>query len=1191
MYLKQLQIKGFKSFANKTIMEFSPGITAVVGPNGSGKSNIADAVRWVLGEQSARSLRGNKMEDVIFAGSKERKPVGMAQVSLVLNNEDGNLPLDFNEVDITRRVFRSGESEFLINKTPCRLKDIHELFMDSGVGKESFSIIGQGKVEEILNSKPEDRRSLLEEAAGISKYRYRQQQAAKKLDRTEQSIERLQDLVQEIESQLGPLGEQASRAEQYQSLKSKHDKLEIKGAVVEIGKLQEKLDQTGQQREQLLLEVKEGEAQNNLMEADLEQNKLNLKQLEEKISEIQQRLYRQEQELQHLEASMGIEKEKRQNGSQRIDQLSQEKERLQEKKGRLEELIAGIREKQQGIADQLKKVFSEVTETENNYQQLIDQFSTGAVNAENLKNEIFDMLHKESSVKNELARQDQNRRNYGVQEQRFLKQRSELQNKLTEKKKALADIEERMASEGKKVDNFRQKLMDLDEIIVTLGRELEQQELQRRQVEIEISKKANRLEALQGLSKGYDGFYRGVRKVLQAHEKQQQGLTGICGAVAQLFVVPERYELAIETALGAAAQNIVVNNDTDAQSAIQFLKSNNSGRATFLPLDTVRPRLLSGKLSGIVSMAGIIGVAKDLANAPERYQPILDHLLGSVIIAEDMRSAVTAARKYGFKMKIVTLEGEVVNAGGAMTGGSSSPKESGLIRREGEINRLQKSLGKLQGQFKQINDQMIREQQKLAGFNGQETELKELIEERLKEQDILERSAVTLTKEIDNLVEVSTGLEWEEAQLSEDLSSIEAQETELKEKLSRLEQQRTSKEQDLASLTEANRNLESRKSTISEIITGKKVKMAALEQQEQSVNNDINQQERLLNDVIVDMAAKNSESERLVQQNQLINQKLENFSKESKELALLLEKLHEAELGLKEQKNECKINIEQLEETIKFNNKSLQQQQIELNQKEIKLAKWETEKENYCARLWENHQMSYEQALLDQDDELEVRGLTTRLRSLRQEMQALGTVNIGAIEEYQRVSERYEFLTKQLSDLREAKNSLNKVIFEMQSIMKARFGKTFNRVNQYFTEMFSTMFGGGTAELRLTEAEDVLEAGIDIIAQPPGKKLSHLSLLSGGEKALTAIALLFAILKYRPSPFCLLDEIDASLDETNVDRFTDVLKGFAVNTQFIVISHRQGTMEGADDLYGVTMENTGTSKLVSVKLERSGRVS
>ncbi len=1187
MYLKQLQLKGFKSFAHKTVLEFSPGITVVVGPNGSGKSNIADAVRWVLGEQSARSLRGSKMEDVIFAGSKERQPVGMAQVSLILDNEDGELPLDFNEVGITRRVFRSGDSEFLINKAPCRLKDIHELFMDTGVGKESFSIIGQGKIAEILNSKPEERRSIIEEAAGISKYRYRQQQAVKKLESTEQSIHRLRDLVQEIDSQLVPLAEQAEQAAKYQGLKAQFDTLEIKAAVVEIGKLLEKITAASSDREQLVLRVKQREAENSVLEIDLEKQKFSLNRLDEEIGELQQRLYRQEQQLQRLEGSLGIEKEKQQHAKKRMEQLDEEQRRLLERKDRVQELIETIKAKQSDIYLELENVRRTIDETAAAYQGKIKRHADRNENAEQLKNQIFDLLHEESSIKNELARQDQNRQHFSAQQQRLAKQLDDIRQKLRKKEQELEQVAAEKVKNRQKEKNLENQLAVCEKQITSLAQETDQLQQRYRRITGEFNKATNRLETLEALSREYEGFYRGVREVLQAKESGKKGFAGIYGAVVQLLKVPEEYELAVETALGAAAQSVVVEDNKDAQRAIEFLKSTDGGRATFLPLDTIQPRLLPGKFNKLLSGPGIIGQVKDVIETQSKYRPVLEHLLGNVLIATDMEKAVAAARNSGFKVRVVTLDGDVVNTGGAMSGGSSSPKESGLIRREGEIKRLQRKQEQLSRQIRQVSQVFAEKRQQLDERVKEKAQIEQTLADTVKTLEALANSRLACTREIDNLKDMAENLNWQKEQLAEELSSLGAREAEFQEQLKQLQQRRADIEKELASLTRENQTLEVEKAALADKITGERVKFAALEQEQRAVNDNFSAQKKLLSDVSAEIAEKEEEKERLKQQEREIQQNLRNQGEESKKLVIMQEELQQEIIGFKERREQLKKEIGKLEETIKQNAKRLQLEQQELNQIEVKLARWETEKENHLSRLWESHRLSYEQALLLQEDRHEVKGLNSQLRVLRQQMEALGVVNLGAIEEYKRVSERHQFLTRQLADLQDAKKSLHKVIGEMQSIMKKRFSKTFARVNEYFIEMFRELFGGGTAELRLTEAEDVLEAGIAIIAQPPGKKLSHLSLLSGGEKALTAIALLFGILKVKPSPFCLLDEIDASLDEANVDRFASVLKTFAADSQFIVISHRQGTMEIADDLYGVTMDKSGISKLVSVKLAGS----
>lgn len=1187
MYLKQLQLKGFKSFAHKTCLDFGPGISVIVGPNGSGKSNIADAVRWVLGEQSVKSLRGNKMEDVIFAGSKERKPVGRAQVSLILDNQDGKLPLDFNEVEITRRVFRSGESDFLINQTQCRLKDIHELFMDTGIGKESFSIIGQGKVEEILTAKPEERRYLLEEAAGISKYRYRKQQATKKLEDTEQSINRLQDLLHEIESQLEPLEKQAAAAQKYKQLKTELDTLEIRTAVREISRLSRKINEIQEEKEAALQQIREKETQKSVIEARLEEEKLAFNQLEEQIAGLQQEIYQEENKVQRLEGSMGIDREKLENVRRRRDQVSEELQQLSTKKKQLSAQIDKLQAQGARVEQQIKTLQRNIAAVEKQYEETVAELDNETENNENLKRRLFDLLHRESALKNDMARQEQKRQHSQLQHDRFAEEIQECRKKLEQKTVELQGIIEQKERKQQEIAGLLVKLDECRHKISRLETELAQLGEQYQDRSKRLSNIANRLETLEALNREYEGFYRGVKSVLKAKENGVRQCQGIHGAVAQLIHVPPKYELAVETALGSAAQSVVVQSSKDAEQAIDFLKSSNGGRATFLPLDTIQARPLPGKFQQLLQLPGIIGLARDVVEVKNEYQVVLEHLLGNVIFATNISDAVRAARKSGFRVRIVTLDGEVVNPGGSMAGGSSGAKETGLIRREGEINRLQKQHGEVERELLELAQTINDKKVELEDCRKKLAEIQEKLYQSRSEEETLKNRRQAYIEDIDNLKETVKGLQWQQQQLANEQEMLAGEENALQVQLQQVAKEKEEVEARLAALDDQKEVLEEQKSRLTAEITEQKVSLAALKQELFGIVEKRNAQENLLEETIETLKKRQEEMADLEEQEKELVESIEKKGAQSKIILLNKEKLQEQLEAFREKREAKRQQISELENKLKHEGQQLQNLNQVLNKKEITLTRWETEKENHVNRLWEEHQLTYEQALPYDTGRGESKELHKQIRELRREIAQLGTVNLGAIEEYQRVSERHQFLSKQLSDLQEAKQSLNKVINEMESIMKERFAATFSRVNQCFKEMFQRLFGGGTAELKLTDSDDILAAGIDIVAQPPGKKLSHLSLLSGGEKALTAISLLFGILKIKPSPFCILDEIDASLDEANVNRFAQVLQDFSRRTQFIVISHRQGTMEVADDLYGVTMDKSGVSKLVSVKLEEN----
>ncbi len=1187
MYLKHLQLKGFKSFAHKTTMEFGPGISVIVGPNGSGKSNISDAVRWVLGEQSAKSLRGSKMEDIIFSGSKERKPVGMAQVSLMLDNQDGILPLDFNEVEITRRVFRSGESDYLINKARCRLKDIHELFLDTGVGRESFSIIGQGKVEQILISKPEERRYLIEEAAGISKYRYRKEQAERKLEDTEQSIYRLKDILQEIESQLDPLKEQAEQARKYKKLKKEFDSLEIKLAVKEIKGLKERLKQINAEKEAIVLSANEQEAQYRLAEANKEEEKLLLKQMEELLSASRTNYHSLETQMERLEGSMGVQREKKSNAGKRQEQVRSELQNIDNRQTQAMKSMEELQQQKLQLDNQITVLKSNITAIENQFNEAHNVLQNDNLNNERLKNKLFDLLHSESGCRNDLARLEQKKQNTELQRKHVLSGTVTISQKTDQVTKQRQVNYEEIRKCEQNVEQTKEELNQLRHVVSDLKLELHKSKERYQSFHNNYSRTLNKLETLENLSSEYEGFYKGVKNILVGKERGIGKCQGIEGAVAQLITVPQKYELAVETALGSAVQSLVSRSSADAEAAINYLKETKGGRATFLPLDTVQPRIFNSRYDELLSMQGILSLAVDVINIGKEYKVVLKSLLGNVLLARDISSAVKAARKSGFRVKIVSLDGEVINPGGSMAGGSSSSNETGLIRREGEINRLKEQVSLIGKEMESANRKVTASEKELQANEKNILELQdELYSHRSRLQAAQDRQSV-LSKEIKDLEERAVELNWQVQQLEKEEELVSDQWVELQAGLKTVENDKQDVENQLNSLGKNKEQMEDKKTSLNAELTDKKIQLATVNQEIQALI----EKQSGLNDLIYDLKTtreeRKAELKRLEETISDITNDLVVKAQSAKEIVLEQEMVQQKLDNFIEEKSAKEKEISRLELFIKEKRQVLEELGKDLNQKEITLTRWDTENDNRVSRLWDEYQLTFEQAAADYPSEEIVSGSGKRLRVLRRELQELGTVNLGAIEEYERIFERSNFLDKQLTDLQEARQSLNKVISEMQVIMKKRFLETFSQVNECFDEMFQRLFGGGTAALKLTSTEDVLAAGIDIVAQPPGKKLSHLSLLSGGEKALTAISLLFGILKIKPSPFCILDEIDASLDETNVDRFALILKDFSEQCQFIVVSHRQGTMESADDLYGVTMDKSGTSKLVSVKLDES----
>ncbi len=1182
MHLKRLEIQGFKSFADKIELHFNPGVTGIVGPNGSGKSNISDAIRWVLGEQSAKSLRGAKMEDIIFSGSDKRRPVGMAEVSLTLDNSNGIFPLDYSEVTVTRRVFRSGDSEFLINKSPCRLRDIHELFMDTGVGREGYSIIGQGKIDEILNARSEDRRQLIEEAAGIVKYKNRKLQAAKKLADTEQNLMRISDIISELSAQVGPLQEQAATAEEFLNFKEELSKLEINLYVHQLEEVGGKLAEINTEMDEKKQAALTVETQLRGNESRVEELKLRISKLDEEISGVQQAVFDLSSAVERNEAAVNVAEERRRGLNRDRDRLTAE---LADMKHRIDE----VKNQYAGEEDALAKIRQEIAaghiETaarEAELADLVNSLAEGDAGIESGKGDIIEILHGIAEVRNEIG-------NYAVQEKNHEKRIAQLTVERAAAEKQAAENSTVLAFTKQDCNAVTVNIKKNDAALTELAQEQGDSEKKLFSLRGDLSAqqktvgvKESRLRVLKEMQQQYEGFHKGVREVLKAGQAGK--LQGICGVLAELLQVPEEYAVAIEVALGGAVQFIVSGTDGDAQRAIEYLKANKAGRATFLPLNTIKNNEHDKSLQKIINSKGCLGTAAGLVKIDEQYNNILQFLLGRIAIFQNLELARQVAKDAGYRYKFVTLDGEIINPGGSFTGGSFARGNATLLGRMSEIDNLEKELTRLQGVLeKQRADENNKQQEinqikynieHLRNENQMQqlqlTGIKKDLEQREVEQVRIER----LIKSADLEIE----------QESVEIKRLRDKREVLKEKLGQLENKNKELEHSIGRLQEAVKDQQEFREQITSRITASRVRLAALQQEETGYEELLARAHRSVEEYrqqAVDKEAKLAEigltgtrldEEITVLKEQIIRQ-VDKKGSTGEQLNALKGERQSDRAGL----NDLEIHIKQLQKQFGY----LQEQAHSFD---VRRARLEMEMENARQRLMEEHGLTFEEAVLNKTEIKNRREVASRIKELKGHISGLGTVNLGAIEEFARVNERYEFLTAQHKDLEEAKNSLYTVIAEMDDIMTGRFREAFQLINSNFREVFSALFGGGNADLQLTDSTDMLETGIEIIAQPPGKKPQHLSLLSGGERALTAIALLFAILKVKPSPFCVLDEIEAALDEANVDRFAAFMKEFADQSQFIVVTHRKGTMEVADILYGVTMDESGVTKMVSMRL-------
>lgn len=1185
MFLKSIELQGFKSFADKVVLHINKGVTAVVGPNGSGKSNISDAVRWVLGEQSAKSLRGSKMEDVIFAGTQHRKPVGFAQVSLLIDNSDKALPIDFSEVTITRRVYRSGESEYFINKTPCRLKDINDLFMNTGVGKEGYSIIGQGRIDEILSTRPEDRRAIFEEAAGIMKYKVRKKEAERKLESTSQNLLRIDDIIHELESQLEPLQEQAETARKYLALSNELKALEVALYLDNIEKSREKIKEIEIQfkqvekdilEEKARLEEKINENRGKTERLDklkkiLEGLRTELIELDKNIDQLDSQIKLDEEKISHIESSNAA-------SSQNIDEL----------KERLKMLDADIekRNNRLSLLDKDREKYRELLyEAEEKLAEVLSRLDESEKRIELMKQEVMDKLDVLSECRTRYNSLKNEKETFNVRQRKI---ETEINRVILDRDHGKMQLEQAQNDLNIYRDNLEAKKAEIkqnEESLQSLKNDLDILRKEQNQCLGELQSIKSRSRILKEMESSLEGYNNSVKAILKACREREGFGDGIYGALAQLITVRENYETAIEVSLGQALQNIVTRDEFTAKNAINYLKKNNLGRATFLPVSAIKPRILEHEtVKRLESEKGYLGLASNMVQCDPEFRDIISNLLGRTVVVDNIDNGIGISRKFQYSFRVVTIEGEVLNPGGSMTGGSQPAKTSSLLSRNRIIKELEEKIGVLTVKHQELEKAC---QEKINDINNMEGHIKELQKENQDLELIVLREEQRILSLKDSIEELKSRQDMLLAEKNELQKNIESIDEEIL-----LENKRISEiEQRIANL----------KSTIEENQLKRKEEQDARD----AIHQDINNYKVSVNSILESMdqiresIRSFTEEKKQVEAN--INKRVQEQIKNRDRIEGLQSEIASLKEKIKEQ-NEIKagksIKIESLAEevaaleeevsgmveVVSTHNNTIQILQEQYNKLEVRKAKLETELEAVQNRLWDEYELTYGTAQEYKTEITNIRQAQSRINELKAEIREMGPVNVSAIEDYSKTRERYGFMVKQRDDLVKSEEKLNRIIREMLSIMKKQFMEEFQRINKNFNEVFRDLFEGGRAEVVLEDPDDVLECGIEIIAQPPGKKLQNMMLLSGGERAMTAIALLFAILKLRPAPFCILDEIEASLDDANVYKFADYIKKLADTTQFIVITHRKGTMESSDALYGITMQEYGVSSVVSLKL-------
>lgn len=1179
MRLKSLEMQGFKSFPDKIKLNFEDGITAVVGPNGSGKSNISDAVRWVLGEQSAKTLRGGKMEDVIFNGTKNRRQQSFAEVSLTIDNSKRNINFDSDDITVTRKYYRSGDSEYRINGNTVRLKDIHEIFMDTGLGRDGYSLIGQGKISEIVAAKSNERREIFEEASGISKYRYRKEEAEKKLNAAEENLLRLNDILKELEERIGPLKEQSEKAKKYIDFAAERKTLEISVWVYQLDRIKEEL----RDHENRILEVKadydsisgELESIDRLVESVYESSRKiaveiddlrnEISALEEKSALTQSQRAVLENDIEHANIDLQRIEESMKNAGAESSVLLSEIEKENAKK-------ASLIEKRASLEEEMKRGDEELSALEKrggDSQREEDELSLGLSKASlELSDKAVAVASSESAIRNLSERLNEILESLSVQNENL--------NQVKEEKKNCDELLLTLKEKNDEYENAKAGVVSLYEM--KKGK-LEGINEEKQRLLNQAAEKESKANILKDLEKNMEGFGFSVKAVTR--RASEGGLRGIFGPISKIIGVPAEYTVAIETALGGAIQNVVVADEDAAKAAIAFLKKTSGGRATFDPITTTQPHSLNAP--GIEGIEGFIGTADSLVKYDSKYERVIKHRLGGVAVTEDIDAASYIAKKYGYKFKIVTLDGQVVNAGGSFTGGSVS-KSSGILSRGVEIEKLLKNAEELKRKAASFDPEIASLEEEASSLSAKllaiESEQKTFSEDAIR----FEAENKRLTLQIEALENSTNSLTSEKEKTEKAIELHNFNVAECKKVIAAIEEKKASDEKRLSEISEEKGGLTAEREKLTAAVVEKK--MAVLE-----VTKDIEQSENYILRLEGQRSMQNenmgdyeAEKGRIVADIESKKQIIAEIDKDKESSIKLVAEKKQLIEDLANKRNEEEKRVTEIRANEKERLQKREELSIEIARMEERKNSKQTEFDNIISKLWNEYEMTRSEAAAEANELESITAANKRLSELKNKIRALGSVNVDSIEEYAAVSERYEFLSVQLADVEKSKAELSKLINELTRDMSRIFLENFDKINKNFGKIFTELFGGGSASLELSDREDVLNCGIDIIAAPPGKIIKNLSSLSGGEQSLVAIAIYFAIMLVKPSPFCILDEIEAALDDVNVTRYAQYLRRICKNTQFIAITHRRGTMEEADVLYGVTMQEEGVSKLLELRV-------
>ncbi len=1180
MYLKRMEMQGFKSFADKTVIELKQGITTVIGPNGSGKSNISDAIRWVLGEQSSKALRCSKSLDIIFAGTQNRKSLGFAEVSLVFDNADGGLPIEYTEVTVTRRIYRSGETGYFINKVPCRLKDLQELFMDTGIGKDGYSIVGQGKIDEILSNKSEDRRHIFEEASGIVKYRVRKQETEKKLEHTKLNLLRINDILSEIEGNLEPLQAQSEKAKKYLNIR---DNLKN----IEVGLFLYNIDQNKKDIEKITEDENITKEQCDTEETRLERIKTVKEQLKEEIDDITNKIeqmsnlgFESQKEIEMLNSDINVSKTKISNNEENEKRFLEE---IEEKTTRLKELEEEQKqkdEKRENLRKNKERFTKELEEKQAELDKITEKLSKEALEIEKHKKQVEENTDKKYEKQANIKEQEINFEN---DEKRQKQLKNEIQNIISELDNTRMKKEE-VSKDFYEIEAIRNKNIKELENIAKQKEEVNQK-IKTYQIKIntmsnELRMKESRQKFLIETEKEKEGYTKSVKTLLKDCENNQELKKGVEGVLANLIDVPEELQTAIEMSLGMALQNIVTETEQDAKKLVEYLRKNNIGRASFLPITSIKGKKIEN-IKG--NKTGIIGIAADLVKYNKKCEQIIYNLLGRTVIVDNMDTAIRVAKENGQNFKIVTQEGDIINTSGAITGGAVMKKTVNILGRENEIKKIGQEIKKTQENIEKIEKEKEEYEESIEGI----LEIAERLEKELQENEITyatgKQKVVSFEEEIQKIENRLQKLKEEQSKLEEQKEFATNKKAEIQKEIEEINTENEKLSKIITEYAELNKDNQKYIDDLNFDITNLKISVSSFDESESSIEEI---KERIQQEVEANKQSIKNKQEQI-----------EQSKKETQNLKETIKKIQEQIEKIKEEVKSSGSKIEELKKSRAEKNEKLTNQEEQITEKfkiiedlkgqivkiDVRKTKIQEEITETINKLWEEYELT-PNSIEEYEKPKNVSETKKQVNKLRTQMREMGSVNVESINEYKKQKERYDFMSEQRLDLENTMSKLRKIITDMTAIMKEQFEEKFKEINKNFGEVFAELFGGGKAEVKLEDEQNILECGIDITAQPPGKKLQNMLLLSGGEKALTAIALLFAILRINPAPFCVLDEIEAALDDVNVYRYAEYLKKFAQNTQFLVITHRKGTMEAADSVYGVTMEESGISKLLSMKL-------